>query len=264
MFLKKKENIWIIKTILNKLYIHPFSLLLIVLVALTGMYKEFIIVFLIIIIHELGHFILAKAFKWNIDKISIYPFGGCVKFNEKINKPIYQEFIILLAGPFFQIVLFIIINILFNNNIINYRNYILFRSYHNTILLFNLLPIYPLDGGKLLNLICNYLFPYKKGNKLVIYISYLLVLILIVRLKNLNLFLIGVFLISEITIYFKRQDYLYNKFLLERYLNSFKFNKLKIVKNKNDMYKEKRHVLKVKSKYYTEKEYLNKRFKEKV
>ena len=228
------------------------------------MYKEFLIIFTIIIVHELGHFTLARIFKWNIDKIAIYPFGGCVKFNEKINKPLYQEFIILVAGPLFQIVLFIVINLLFDNNLLNYRNYILFKNYHNTLLLFNLLPIYPLDGGKLVNLFCNYFFPYKKGNKIVIFLSYILVLLLVVSLKNLNLFLIGVFLISEITIYFKRQDYLYNKFLLERYLSEFSFNKLKFIKNKDDMYKEKRHVVKLKNKYYTEKEYLNKRFKENI
>ena len=46
------------------------------------------------------------------------------------------------------------------------RNYILFKNYHYTLLCFNLLPIYPLDGGRILNCIINYLLPYKKGNKL--------------------------------------------------------------------------------------------------
>ena len=50
------------------------------------MIKEFLMVFTIVIIHELGHFIMAKHFKWNFDKIAIYPFGGCTKFNEKINR----------------------------------------------------------------------------------------------------------------------------------------------------------------------------------
>lgn len=224
------------------------------------MYKEFLIIFFIIIIHELGHLAAAKVFKWNIDKISIYPYGGCVKFNEKINKPIYQEFIILISGPMFQIILFFIVYILFNNNIISIRNYYIFKSYHNTLLMFNLLPIYPLDGGKLLNVLFNYLFPYKKGNKLIIYFSYLIVLLLMISYKNINFILMSILLITEITLYLKRQDYLFNKFLLERYLNNYNFPKLKIINKKDDMYREKRHLLKRKGKYYTEHEYLNERF----
>ena len=227
------------------------------------MFKEFMIIFNIIIIHELGHFSIAKLFKWKIENITIYPFGGCVKFSEKINKPLYQELLILLGGPLFQIVLFVIITIIFNNSLLSYRNYILFKNYHQTILLFNLLPIYPLDGGKLLNIFCNYLFPYKKGNKIVIYFSYLLLLCLFISYKNINFFLIGIFLISEITMYLKKQNYLYNKFLLERYLNRFDFKKVKVINDKKNMYKGKRHVIKLKDKYCTEKEYLNKRFGEK-
>ena len=70
------------------------------------MYKDFIIIFTIIIIHEFGHFLISKLFKWNLDKISIYPFGGCVKFNEKLNKPLIQELFILLGGPSIQIIFF--------------------------------------------------------------------------------------------------------------------------------------------------------------
>ena len=96
-------------TLFKKIYIHPLTILLSIVVALTGMYKDFLIIFLIIIIHEFGHLLMALLFKWNIDKISIYPYGGCVKFNEKINRPLKEELLILISGPFFQILFFIII-----------------------------------------------------------------------------------------------------------------------------------------------------------
>lgn len=214
----------------------------------------------IIIIHEFGHLIAASIFNWNIDKISLYPYGGCVKFNEKINRPLYQEFIILISGPLIQIVLFLIISILFKYNLISIRNYYIFKSYHTTLLMFNLLPIYPLDGGKILNVLFNYLFPYKKGNKIIIYISYIIVLFMIINFKNINFILMSIFLITEITLYFKRQNYLFNKFLLERYLYNYKFSKLKIINKKDNMYRERKHLFKVKNKYYSEQEYLKNRF----
>lgn len=228
------------------------------------MYKEFIIIFIIIIFHELGHFLVSKIFNWEIDKIYIYPYGGCVKFNEKINRPLYQELLIMLGGPFFQIILFLIIKILFSNNFISMRNYLLFNNYHYTLLFFNLLPIYPLDGGKLVNILCNYFFPYKKGNKIIIYLSYLLIIFILLFNRNLNLLLISVFIINQITIYLKNQNYFFNKFLLERYINNYKFKDTKIINNKDNMYRGKKHIFKIKNKYIKEKEYLNNRFKEKL
>ena len=47
--------------------------------------------------------------------------------------------------------------------------------------------------------------------------------------------MMSTFLIIEITLYLKRQDYLFNKFLLERYLNNYKFKKIKIINNKNNL-----------------------------
>lgn len=225
------------------------------------MFKEFLMIFSIIIVHEIGHFLAANYYKWNLDKISIYPFGGCVKFNEKINKPIKEEFIILISGPLMQIFFFIFVYFLLNEGLVTYRNFIIFKTYHYTLLLFNLLPIYPLDGGRLLNLIMNMFFPYKKGNKLVIIISIVVLLSSLYFYSNINYIFMGILLLSELIIYLKRQNYLYNKMLLERYIYKENHKKFKIIKNKDSMYKDKRHIILYKNKYITEKDYLNQRFK---
>ena len=70
----------------------------------------------------------------------------------------------------------------------------------------------------------------------------------------------AILLLIELLIYYKKQDYLYNKFLLERYLNKYNFKKVKLIYNKDNMYKEKKHVLKENGIYFTEKQYLDKRF----
>ena len=41
----------------------------------------------LIIVHEFGHLLMAKHYKWNTDKIYIYPLGGITKFDVIINKP---------------------------------------------------------------------------------------------------------------------------------------------------------------------------------
>ena len=106
-----------------------------------------------------------------------------------------------------------------------------FYNYHWFILLFNLLPIYPLDGGRLLNLILAYFFAYYQSLKVVLYLSYSLYLFLLfftlLWKKNLILFmilsLIGIKMIKEI----KQADYYFQKFLIERYLNHYLFTKSK-------------------------------------
>lgn len=203
---------------------------------------------------------MSKIFNWKIVKITLYIFGGCCFFDEKQNKPLKEELLILLAGPIFQIIYFLIMSFLNQNNLLSIRNYLILKNYHYTLLSFNLLPIYPLDGGKLLNIITNYLFPLKKSNKIVIYISYILVFLIFFKYHSLNYVLMEIFLFTEITNFLKSQYFLYNKFLLERYLYKYNFKKSTIIDDENKMYKERKHLLHLKNKYYTEEEYLNNRF----
>ena len=58
---------------------------------LTGYFSNLIVFTSIIIIHELGHFVVAKILKLNPDKIVIYPFGGITKMNNLINTEISKE-----------------------------------------------------------------------------------------------------------------------------------------------------------------------------
>ena len=248
-------------TILNKIYIHPFTYLLIFLSFITGMFKEFGMILLIIFVHEMGHLLASRIFKWNFDKIAIYPFGGCCKFDEKINRPMKEELIILISGPLFQILLFVVIYYFSLKGFMTYRNFSIFKNYHYTLLFFNLLPIYPLDGGRILNLLLSYIFPFKKSNKLIIFISFIIVIIMMFFYKNLNFTLMTILLSFELILYLKRQEFLYNRMLLERFIDRYNFKKEKIIKNKNDMYKDKRHIIFYKNKYITEKEYLNERFR---
>lgn len=80
----------IIKNILNKISFHPTLLFVALSAIITGLFKEFIILFLIIIVHEIGHIISALYYKFNINKINLYPFGGYIVFDEKINRALKE------------------------------------------------------------------------------------------------------------------------------------------------------------------------------
>ena len=226
------------------------------------MFKEFFMIFSLIIVHEIGHLSLGLYFKWNIKNITIYPFGGCIKFDDKINRPIKEEFLILIFGPIFQIIFFLIIYILFLNGFISYRNINIMKSYNLALLIFNLLPIYPLDGGMLVNLLLQEKISYRKSNKIAIVISFITIILALCIYKNINFLLMSILIIFELLLYIERQSYLYNKFLLERYINKIRFKKYKTINNKNNFYRDKTHVILFNNKYITEKDYLEKRYEE--
>ena len=216
--------------------------------------------FLLIIVHELGHFLTAMFFKIDPDKIYIYPFGGISKFNMRLNEKIEKELLILVLGPLSQFVFAIILMRLpfFNH----YEKII--RIYNYTILGFNLLPIYPLDGGKILNILLSIKKSFKKSLLITLYISYITVIIFsfifIYNDLSLNIIIIISFLIYKVNKEWNNKNYLNDKFLLERYLHNYKFKKRKCVNRVDDFMRNKSHILRIKGKYYTEKEALYNKF----
>lgn len=222
---------------------------------ITGNFKGFFIFTAITIVHELGHVLTALHYKWHIDKVVLLPFGALTVFNEKINRPLKEEFIILIMGPLTQVVaVFLYLQIDYNEYVINYSNLILF---------FNLLPIYPLDGSKLLNILLNKITSFKKSHLLTVYISLLTIFCLFLKVKfNLIFILIILFVAIKVLEEYKNHNNIFNRFLLERYTNNFNFRKTKVLKGKNvsKMKRDYRHVFCNNGKYITEKEILRKRF----
>lgn len=203
----------------------------------------------------MGHYFASKIFKVEVDKIYIYPLGGITKLNIDLNINPIKEFVIIIFGPIFQNIAYLILINFFDREIV--------LTYHLSILLFNLLPIYPLDGGKIVNLLIGKFIPYKKSLKFSIYISYIFIISLFIKSKNIKLnIIITITLLVILTIKeHQKIGYKYNKFILERYLNNYKFKNCKIINSENDLYRNNRHLIKIKDKYYLEKEYFEKKIK---
>lgn len=200
--------------------------------------------------------LLAYLEQVEIKSIYLYPLGGISKLNIPLNISPLKEIIILIAGPLFQFLAYFILLRLMPT----YKEVI--KEYHFNILLFNLLPIYPLDGGKLLKILLELFLPFQISYKLTIYISYIVTLIIFLSIKSkkINAFLLLLFLTVIITKEKNKKEILYEKFLLERYLNSFHFSKSKIINNEKRFYRNSRHLIKENEKYYLEREYLEKKY----
>ena len=149
------------------------------------------------ILHEIGHLIAGLILKMKPEKIEIMPFGLSISFNTNFNDNKIKEIIVALAGPATSLAL----TILCNN--INF-GYITMQEavYSNLlILLFNLIPLYPLDGGRIIKGILDIKLGVTNGSKIINKISYITMIILTVissigvfYYKNFAIFLFCIFL----------------------------------------------------------------------
>lgn len=192
--------------------------------SLTGNYIYLIVITTLLITHEMGHFIVAKKLKFNVTKIIIYPFGGITKIEDLINKDINEEILIATSGIIFQYFFYLFIVYLTKIGLIREKVLDIYTIYNTSLIIFNLLPIYPLDGSKILNLIISKYLNYNLSNYLTIIISIISIIFYITFKYKTNYSYIMVIsiLLTYNYIYLKKIKYIYNKFLLERIL--YKFN----------------------------------------
>lgn len=184
----------------------------------------------------------ASILRWECKNITIYPYGGCSNFSVDINIPLWQELLVLIMGPVTQIIFIYIIKY-----IVDSSNYLAFKEYSNLIIMFNMLPIYPLDGGRLLNIVLSFFISFYKSYQITIYFSFFIyincILISICFYFNILLLIIeivlGISLIKEI----RNSTYYYQKFLLERYYNSYNFSKIIMINRLQDMKRDFYHII---------------------
>jgi stage IV sporulation protein FB len=117
-------------------------------------YKILLLITIIVMIHELGHFFAMKYFGYNDLGIFFIPLLGAYVSGKKRDVSQRQSAVIILAGPLPGIVIGILFYLLWKQNpafdiagISAYGIAIAFLFLN----LINLAPLYPLDGGQLLN-----------------------------------------------------------------------------------------------------------------
>lgn len=199
---------------------------------------------------------MASLIGYKNASIVIYPFGGITKYNGYLNTPIIKEFIILLGGPLFQEILYIILLILYKNNLVSDINFNIIEIIHKNLLYFNFLPIIPLDGSKLILLLLEKTFPYKLSNVLIVIISFVTIFLLSVFEKRIIFILLSTLLIKSVIEEANFINIKYNRFILERYLYNFKLKEGKLINSIDKIKRDKTHKIIYNNKIINEKEYL--------
>lgn len=183
--------------------------------------------FVIVFVHEMGHALGARLVRWRILRIELLPFGGVAQTDEHGNRPLMEECIVIFAGPVQHVFLWLAAKVLHEWSFLDVHDYHLFLFHNVTILLFNLLPIWPLDGGRLLRVFCSFAYPYKEAiTKSLLFSTVLLVLFsvwaFVYHPSHLNLWTVLLFLAFTHYREWQQRYYLFMRFLMGRYYDTAK------------------------------------------
>ena len=132
-----------------RFFIHPLFILTAV-VAIIFAATDFLIALTVaVVLHELTHALVAKHFGAVVARITLTPFGGALNLKTKILTA-YQQQLIYWAGPVASLLFSLLFGVMvwLFPSIFIYLEYLVVANFLVGVI--NLLPIYPLDGGKIL------------------------------------------------------------------------------------------------------------------
>ena len=137
-----------------------------------------------IFFHEYGHALAARWLKLPLERIHLYLFGGMAELKQRPVRPV-EELIIALAGPLASLIFAGIAWAAAEYaRPANYEAFLVlqFVFYMNLLLCgFNLLPIFPLDGGRTLRAVIWHVRKYfYKASILTFYVSIAFILLIMV------------------------------------------------------------------------------------
>ena len=127
--------------------------------------------------------------------------------------------------------------------------------YNLILLLFNLIPIIPLDGNNIIHLLLEKYFSFKFSYYLNFFLSFILLFLFLIinYIFNIDNYFIISFLLYKMVEYIKNYKYINNRFLLERYLYDLDYKKIdNHTYDVKDLKKEVLHFFKEENRYIKE------------
>ncbi|MDD2497418.1 MAG: site-2 protease family protein [Desulfitobacteriaceae bacterium] len=108
-----------------------------------------VVVFLIVLLHEAGHVIMACYFHLPVDRIELFPFGGVAYIQSYRNSSLFKETLVALAGPFTNLLAAGFVWIV-KVKLTVIPSWLEFGGQVSMVMaVCNLIPALPLDGGRI-------------------------------------------------------------------------------------------------------------------
>ena len=145
-----------------------------------------LLLFACVVLHELGHSLVAQVFGIEVQDITLLPIGGMARIKRMPQRPL-EEFVMAAAGPAVNILLALLLagvlliwigparvpqlaaspvrleQLLFGSSV---QSLLLMLLFNNVMLaLFNLIPAFPMDGGRLVRAVLAAFMPFGRATQ---------------------------------------------------------------------------------------------------
>ena len=127
-----------------KFRLHPVLLPVFLFFMVTGGFSAYAIIFISLLLHEGGHLVAAKLTGMRVRSCTIMPYGGELVIPGRLLAPRKNRIFVAMGGPIATMILLLIALI------VSFPGDELFIRIQIALLILNLLPIVPLDGGQAL------------------------------------------------------------------------------------------------------------------
>ncbi len=131
-----------------EIVVDPLVAVFAVLYALAGSLRQWAVVFASLLVHEVSHAVVAAGFGLTVSELRITPIGAAVSVNDAIELRAEAEAAVAMAGPMTSLVLAGAGYILLVYGKPDIEGAEFFVGANIVLALLNLLPAFPLDGGR--------------------------------------------------------------------------------------------------------------------
>lgn len=133
-----------------------------------------------VVLHELGHALMARQFGIRTLDITIYPIGGVARLEAMPKQP-RQEFLIAIAGPAVNLVIAVVLFVVllgagqslapdaFIHGEPNVLGSLMWMNV--ALVVFNMLPAFPMDGGRVLRASLASRMSYRSATRIASYVG---------------------------------------------------------------------------------------------
>ena len=172
--------------------IHWLTYIYLIASIVTGQFYLYSLCLCIMLIHEFSHTIMAYLLGFDIKGITLLPFGAYLTLKNLFRHSIIEEICVALAGPGIHLFIHILINMIFEGELRNYLS-----AFNSFVFYFNLIPVYPMDGYRIVSLILQSIIDLKKSLYFSLKISVLCFVLLSIFYIELSTYVIIFYLLFQ-------------------------------------------------------------------
>ena len=134
----------------TRIRLHPLALIGAIVCIGMGQGSAVLSALLALVLHELAHVFAAKSFRLPVPEVEFTPFGGVARMEDLCEATPVQQFVVAAAGPAMSWLCCLVCAGLMQLGWVSLAQIEGFLRWNLLLLCFNLIPVLPLDGGRMM------------------------------------------------------------------------------------------------------------------